>query len=69
MSALLDRLRAERGARLKTGRPADPRRENYRVRFSLSRKRTDNRMRPADFDQLDRCKSDEARRILLGVSQ
>ena len=47
------------------GRPADPRVKQYMERFGLSRKVCRRRKL---LDQLDACQSDEARRLLLGVS-
>ena len=47
------------------GRPADPRVKQYMERFGLSRKVFRRRKL---LDQLDACQSDEARRLLLGVS-
>ena len=47
------------------GRPADPRVKQYMERFGLSRKVFRRRTL---LDQLDACQSDEARRLLLGVS-
>ena len=51
-------------------RPACPVREAYEMRFRLTRwARQDHRLTDEMLVQLSRCKSDEARRLILGVSK
>ena len=40
------------------------RRDTYRVRYGLSQRQAD-RLTQAKMDQLDRCASDDAKRVLL----
>lgn len=57
----------------KVGRPSNlnnPRRMWFIERYHLPvTKKTMAKLRVQFMDQLDRCSSDEARRLLLGVSQ
>ncbi len=55
-------------ADMAVGRPKDERREVYRVRYGLT-PRTVRRLSEEFMDRLDRCQSEEARRLLLGVAQ
>ena len=51
------------------GCPPDLRREAYRLRFNMpQRKKLDHFMSRSVLDQLQLCRCDEARRIILGVS-
>ena len=49
------------------GRPADPRVKQYMERFGLTARQR-KRLNAKRLGQLDACQSDEARRLLLGVS-
>ena len=51
-----------------TGRPPNLRREAYVERFHLTQKNMKRYLSNSFMDQLDRCKDDEARRLLLGVN-
>lgn len=52
------------------GRPADPRRAFYTDKYHLSKKKRSDHMLPVRLlDQLSRCKSAAAQRIILGVSK
>lgn len=52
----------------KSGRKADPRREFYRLKYDLHPEHNGAHRRAlANCAQLDACKDEEARRILLGV--
>ena len=51
------------------GRPAEPEREAWAMRFGLSWKKRINILTDRMIWQLSRCRSDEARRLLLGVSR
>ena len=53
----------------KGGRPRIERRNAYRLRFGLTAKQATMFLRENGMDQLDRCKDDEARRLLLGTSE
>jgi hypothetical protein len=48
------------------GRPADPRREAIMRKFEITRRQNRERLTPALLEQLENCKSDTARRLLLG---
>jgi hypothetical protein len=63
MSALLDRLRIDNPGTI--GRPPNPITHAYMLRFGLSEKK----LRYTNFAQLGACKSDEARRLILGISR
>jgi hypothetical protein len=64
MSTILERKRYGHPWK-KGGRVAEPVRAAYVKRFKLS----DPRLRTVPLDQLDGCKDDAARRLLLGVSR
>jgi hypothetical protein len=64
MSTILERKRYGHPKK-KGGRVAEPVRAAYVKRFKLS----DPRLRTVPLDQLDGCKDDAARRLLLGVSR
>ena len=54
------------------GQPLNPRRQGYALRFPELRKYSAERMRKEFLtermmDQLDRCRDDDARRVLLGI--
>jgi hypothetical protein len=49
------------------GRPKDERRWAYVKRFGLNPIRPHHKLTTKLLDQLDRCKDDEARRLILGV--
>jgi hypothetical protein len=51
------------------GRPCDPRRQMYADRFYLTEKVAKHGLTDAFLDQLDKCKDDASRRLLLGVSR
>ena len=48
--------------------PMEQRRAAVSMRFGLNKRQVEY-LSPSFMDQLDRCKSDEARRLLLGVSE
>lgn len=50
------------------GRPPDPRRCEYARKFRFNGKQTRN-LSDSAMDQLDHCADDEARRIMLGISE
>jgi hypothetical protein len=53
---------------MKRGRRPSTRRLGYCARFSLkARIRIDHLLNEKLLDQLDRCKTDEARKVLLGI--
>ena len=64
MSSILERKRYGRPKK-KGGRVAEPVRAAYVKRFKLA----DPRLRFVPIEQLDACKDDAARRLLLGVSR
>jgi hypothetical protein len=51
------------------GRPADPVREAWALRFGLTEKQRFKFLTSEVCWQLSMCRSDEARRLLLGVSR
>jgi hypothetical protein len=51
----------------KTGRPPNERRLVFGQRYRLSEPKTSH-LRESEMAQLDACQTDEARRLLLGVS-
>lgn len=52
------------------GRPRDERREAYTARFGLKRThRAQRDLTQRLMDQLDGCKDDEARKVLLGIRE
>lgn len=52
------------------GRPRDERREAYTVCFALKRtQKVQRNLTQRLLDQLDRCKDDEARKLLLGIRE
>ena len=53
----------------KVGRPADPRRADVMRRFRLHIVHPERFLPRRFLVQLSNCKSDEARRLLLGVSR
>jgi len=58
------------GPHKKLGPPVDARRAHYRKIFGIrSHIKSDCHMTQALMDQLDRCQSPAARRILMGVSR
>ena len=67
MSALLDRLRKENPC---VGiHRMDPRRKAYVLLYRLRIRKAARLLTDALMDQLDACKSDEARRLILGVPE
>ena len=50
-------------------RPAEPIREAWALRFGLTKRQRITVLSAKKCEQLSMCKSDEARRILLGVSR
>ena len=64
MSSILERQRYGHPKK-KAGRVAKPVRAAYVKRFKLA----DPRLRTVPLDQLDGCKDDAARRLLLGYSR
>lgn len=50
-------------------RPPNPRREFYIEHFNLALVNPRNRLPVSLLEQLDACKDDDARRILLGISE
>ena len=51
------------------GHPAEPVREAWALRFGLTRKQRITLLSVKKCEQLSMCRSDEARRLLLGVSR
>jgi len=52
------------------GRPLDRRRERYMRQFDITHVvRPDHKLTVAVMDQLDACKGNEARRVLLGIGR
>jgi hypothetical protein len=57
---------------MRAGRPLNPRRQAWALRFPELRKHSANHLRrrlltERMMDHLDRCRDDEARRVLLGI--
>lgn len=51
------------------GRPRNQKRDGYVQAYSLTRRQSDNRLTPESMAQLDACKDDMARRLLLGCTE
>jgi hypothetical protein len=50
------------------GRPGDERRRAWGLRFGLTKRQREN-LTPSLMEQLELCKSDAARRLIMGVSE
>lgn len=53
---------------MKAGRKPNKTRDSYRIRYGITRNVAKDMSR-GFIDQLERCKNDAARRLLLGVSR
>jgi hypothetical protein len=49
-------------------RQPNPRRQHYKQLYGLTKRECRDHLKPAHIEQLDACKDDESRRLLMGCS-